>query len=256
MSKISFRRSQLFEVNEVNSMLHCAMADDLNITQTFLRGCMLYDFKSGMKAVASCRRICDAFGNDIVSERVCQDWFSRFKKGDYSLCDKPRSGRPSTVDNEALKNLLERNPRSTTREYAETLGCAQSTIITHLESLGKVSKLGVWVPHRLTQRNREQHLDACTSLLSYSRRTDWLDTVVTGDEKWILYVNVTRKRSWVDKHAPALPVDKAEVHQRKIMLSVWWDSKGVLLFEILPPNRTITAEYYCEQLERLKAEII
>ena len=134
MSKISFRRSQL---------CCTAMADDLNIT-TFLRGCMLYDFKSRMKAAASCRRICDAFGNDIVSERVCQDWFSRFKKGDYSLCDKPRSGRPSTVDNEALKNLVERNPRATTRKYAETLGCAQSTIITHLESVGKVAKLGVF----------------------------------------------------------------------------------------------------------------
>lgn len=240
------------------STLHylCNMSDNLDISQTFLRGCMLYDFKSGMKATASCRRICDAFGNDIISERVCQNWFLRFKKGDCSLSDKPRSGRPSTVDNDALKNLVEESPRSTTREYAETLGCAQSTVVTHLESLGKVPKLGVWVPHLLSQRNREQRLDACTSLLSYSRRTDWLDTVITGDEKWVLYVNVARKHSWVDKNAPALPTAKPEVHQRKVMLSVWWDSQGVLLFELLPPNRTITADYYCEQLERLREEII
>ena len=41
------------------------------------------------------------------------------------------------------------------------------------------------------------------------------------------------------------------MHPRKVMLSVWWDSEGVVYYELLPTNTTITAQVYCEQLERV-----
>ena len=39
------------------------------------------------------------------------------------------------------------------------------------------------------------------------------------------------------------------------MLSVWWDFKGVLYWELLPTNTTVTAEVYIAQLEKLKNQI-
>jgi [histone H3]-lysine36 N-dimethyltransferase SETMAR len=48
---------------------------------------------------------------------------------------------------------------------------------------------------------------------------------------------------------------RPKTHRRKILLSVWWDKYGVVHFELLPPNRTITAEYYVGQLERLNQAI-
>ena len=39
------------------------------------------------------------------------------------------------------------------------------------------------------------------------------------------------------------------------MLSVWWDVQGVVYWESLPPNTTITAEVYCAQLQNLKLEL-
>ena len=39
------------------------------------------------------------------------------------------------------------------------------------------------------------------------------------------------------------------------MLSVWWDVQGVVYWELLPPNATITAEVYCAQLQNLKLEL-
>jgi Transposase (partial DDE domain) len=47
------------------------------------------------------------------------------------------------------------------------------------------------------------------------------------------------------------PQDKSSMQGKKIMLSVWWDREGVIYFELLPFNQTITAVYYSEQLERL-----
>ena len=40
------------------------------------------------------------------------------------------------------------------------------------------------------------------------------------------------------------------------MLSVWWDFKGVVYFELLPRNQTINSNVYCRQLDSLNESII
>ena len=35
------------------------------------------------------------------------------------------------------------------------------------------------------------------------------------------------------------------------MLSIWWNSEGVLYYELLPRGVIITADIYCQQLRRL-----
>ena len=39
------------------------------------------------------------------------------------------------------------------------------------------------------------------------------------------------------------------------MLSVWWDFKGIVYFELLPRNQTINSNVYCRQLMKLEKEI-
>ena len=39
------------------------------------------------------------------------------------------------------------------------------------------------------------------------------------------------------------------------MLSVWWDWKGVVFFELLPRNQTINSDVYCRQLNKLNAVV-
>lgn len=53
-----------------------------------------------------------------------------------------------------------------------------------------------------------------------------LDGIVTGDEKWVLYVNVVRKKSWVPKGATSPPTTKPELHPKKCLLSLFWDTEG------------------------------
>ncbi|KAK6758381.1 hypothetical protein RB195_015913 [Necator americanus] len=117
-----------------------------------------------------------------------------------------------------------------------------------------VKKLGQWLPHALSDGNRQRRLDISTQLLSRSRRFDWLDTIVTGDEKWVLYVNHTHKRAWCAGDEMPDPFVKGEIHE-KVMLSVWWGVHGIYRFELLPDNTTVTAEVYCAQLQRLADKI-
>ena len=102
---------------------------------THIRHCILYEFQLGNSASA-------ALGDDAVADRTCRDWFKRFREGDISLEDRPRSGRPMESDIERLKVLIEDNPRLTIRELSTMLGCNQSTIDRHLHEMGKVNKLG------------------------------------------------------------------------------------------------------------------
>ena len=120
---------------------------------THIRHCILYESQLGNSASAATRNICGALGDDAVADRTCRDCFKRFREGDISLEGRPRPGRPTESDIERLKVLIEDNPRLTTCELSTMLGCNQSTIDRHLYEMGKVNKLGTWVPHQLTSDN-------------------------------------------------------------------------------------------------------
>lgn len=38
---------------------------------------------------------------------------------------------------------------------------------------------------------------------------------------------------------PAQTTSKTHIHQQKVMLTVWWDYKGIEFFEILPCDQAI-----------------
>ncbi len=56
------------------------------------------------------------------------------------LDDLPHTGRLLQVDMDVLKQLIEEDPRLTTRCLAEKLGCSHTTVETHLGELGKTWK--------------------------------------------------------------------------------------------------------------------
>jgi len=87
-------------------------------------------------------------------------------------------------------------------------------------------------------------------LLKRQENDPFLKRIITGDEKWVVYNNVKRKRLWSKKDEPARSTSKADIHKKKVMLSIWWDFKGIVFFELLPDNTTINSEVYC-QLDKL-----
>ncbi|KOC62074.1 Histone-lysine N-methyltransferase SETMAR, partial [Habropoda laboriosa] len=90
------------------------------------------------------KKICEVYGENVIEECVCQKWFARFRSGDFSLHDSPRSGQPQEIDNEQIKN----NSRYTTREVAQELQVSKTTVENRLHQLGYVSRLEK--PHELS----------------------------------------------------------------------------------------------------------
>ena len=112
----------------------------MEIPDGHFRYILLYYFRKGKNAVQDRKKLYDVYGEKSLTERQCQNWFARFRSGDFDLKDAPRSGRPTKVDDDKIKAMLENNQRSTTREIAETLNISHTRVGRHLKQLGYVNK--------------------------------------------------------------------------------------------------------------------
>ena len=219
--------------------------------KTHIRHCMLYEFHQGKNAVDTTKAICFAYGQGALNVRTCQNWFARFKTGDFDLTDKEREGRPLTVEDDLIEELLKEDPRRSSRELALELSVSHTTVLNRLNAMGKVQKIGKWVPHKLSEVNISQRLSICASLYSRYKRKSFLWKIVTGDEKWLYYDNPVNKKQWLDPDQAPLLCPKPELHRKKVMLCVWWDIKGVVYYELLEPTKTVNANLYSKQLVSL-----
>ncbi|XP_035737500.1 histone-lysine N-methyltransferase SETMAR-like [Vespa mandarinia] len=160
-----------------------------DINSTDIRVIFLYEYKLGNNAAKAARNINQAFGENTVNDRKVQRWFEKFRSGDFSLQNEPR-GRPETsVKNDALKALVETNPTVSSRELAARMEVDHTTILRHLSEIGKVKKMDKWVSYELTERNKLDRLNVCSSLLTRFNRDPFFDRIITCDEKWVLYDN-------------------------------------------------------------------
>lgn len=223
-------------------------------TEQHLRNCMLYEFNQKHSAAEATRRINSVY-EKALDQRKVRRWFVEFKNGNFELDDAPRSGRPLTINNQVLRNLVEKDPRLTVDEIAKKMGAPRSTVFDHLKSIGKRSLEGKWVPHFLSETNKMQRISICKSLLIQHEKDSFIHRIITGDEKWIQHDNPKRKKQWLSLGDSPKPTPKRKMHEKKTLLCVWWNIHGIVHYELLKPCQTITANVYCEQLSRLKDAI-
>ena len=142
---------------------------EMKLSRRDLRLLLLYEFRLGRQATETISNICGTMDNAVLSIRTAQHWFHRFKNSNFELDDLPHSGRPLQVDMDLLKELIEQDPRLTTRCLAERLECSHIAIETRLHKLGKTWKYGVWIPHELSPLQLQQRVDACMELITSHR---------------------------------------------------------------------------------------
>jgi histone-lysine N-methyltransferase SETMAR len=220
-----------------------------------IRVILKYEFHRGTTAAQTARNINEVFGTQVVNERTVRDWFVKFRSGSFDLHNQPR-GRPETkLDNDELKALVESDPAQSARELALKFNVSKATILAHLHEIGKVKKLDKWVPHELNDVQKRNRLEACLSLLVRHKNEPFLDRIVTCDEKWILYDNHKRSYQWLDSDETAKQCPKPNLHQKKLMVSVWWSNSGVIHHTFMKPGESITADVYCMQLDEMMRKL-
>ena len=71
----------------------------------------------------------------------------------------------------------------------------------------------------------------------------------------MFYNNYEHHRQWFSPGQTGVVTPKSDLHPKKVMLSVWWDVRGIIHWEILPDGCTITADLYCQQLNCVAAKL-
>ena len=210
---------------------------------------MLYYFKNSKNATETHKKICAVYGEGAVTDPTCQKWFAKFHAWDFLLDNAAQLGRPVEVDSHWIETLIETNQCYTTREIADIFKISKSSVENNLLQLAYVNRFDVWVPHKLRGKKSSWPYFCMRSLLKHNENVPFLKQIVPGDEKWILYNNVERKRPLGKWNVPPPTTSKAGLHPKKVMLCIWWDWKGVFYYELLPESQTINSNKYCSQLD-------
>ena len=157
---------------------------------------MIYYFKKGKIAMEHTqKKICAVYGEGAVTDGTCQKWSVKFRAGNFSLDNAPRSGRSVEVDSDRIETFIENNQCYTTQEIADILKISKSSTENHLHQLGYIHHFDVWVSHTLSEKNLLDRISACNSLLKHNENIPLVKKIVMGDEKWILCNNMEQKRS-------------------------------------------------------------
>ena len=130
----------------------------------------------------------EAYGALTPVPRTIYARFELCRAGDFSLEDKPRSGRPPNWDHiEAIRSAVEDSKISSVRQVSDATGVPIATAHSILrERLGLKKIMARWVPHDLTPDQKNTRVVMCREMLetlgSLNRR-GFLN-IFTADESW------------------------------------------------------------------------
>ena len=180
-----------------------------------------------------------------------------------SLCDKARTGRPSSSINATNKTKAEELIRTDRQisldDIATELDISHGSAHNLVKSLGFSKVCARWVPRQLMPDHKAERLNCCRELLQLSQCDEtFLGRIVTGDETWIHHYEPKSKRQSMEWRHPSSPKTKkfkTEKSAGKVMATVFWDIQGVILVDFLPKGTNVNSDRYTEALKRLKSRI-
>ena len=202
-----------------------------------------------------------AFGDEAMSRTRVFEWHRRFKEGQQSVESEERPGRPSTSKNPEMINkvrdLVLQDRRITIREICDEVDISMGSCHSILtEDLGMKRVAAKFVPRLLTPEQKEFRVMTSSDLLETSRDDpSFSSSIITGDETWVYgYDPETKAQSSVWKHPDSPRPKKArQVRSKtKVLLTAFFDHRGVVHYEYAPQGQTVTKEYYLEVLRRLR----
>ena len=77
---------------------------------------------------------------------------------------------------------------------------------------------------------------------------------VTCDKKWIVYDNGWWPTQWLDQEAPK-HFPEPNLHQKRVMVTVWWSTASLIHYSFLNPKETIKPEKHAQQINEMHQKL-
>jgi len=153
------------------------------LTKQHLREVLIFYFNWKKNATEAHRMLVEVYGDTAPTDKLCREWFRRFKDGDFSVEDKSRSGQTKKFEDKELEALLEENQSQTQEELAESLEVTQA-ISVRLRAMGTIQKQENRMPYELKPRDVERRFFTCEQLIQRQQRKGFFAEKVFSDCDW------------------------------------------------------------------------
>ena len=230
-----------------------------------IRGVIKYLHKKGLSGQEIHNDMVNVLGESAPSYATVKNWIAEFKRGRTSIQDEPRSRRPKTATTPEIiakvHDMVLDDRRVKVREIGNAIGISNDRVHFILQQELHMKKLSArWVPHLLTvdqKRIRMKISQACLDRFKQNKM-DLKRRFITVDETWIHHFTPETKdqsKQWTDAGGSAPKKAKTVQSAGKVMASVVWDYKGILLIDYLQKGKIINSEYYRNLLDQLNLKI-
>jgi AraC-like DNA-binding protein len=181
------------------------------------RYCIKFCQMLGDSKAETIRKIQQAFSDDAIGVTQIKEWFNYFKDGRTLADSDQRSGRPPTSQNaniiENVRSVILEDRRLTVREIADEVGISTGSAHSILtENLHMCRMVAKFVPKLFSQEHQQLRLEVARDMLECaSGDTEFLKTMITGDETWVYgYDPETKVQSSQWKHSSSPRPIKAQ----------------------------------------------
>ena len=128
------------------------------------------------------------------------------------------------------------------------------------EKLGYRKLCSRWVPRMSTDDHKMKWMGSALKFLTHCAQEgdEFLDSILTGGETWVSHHTPESKPhslQWRHTHSPRTKKFETSISVKKIMASIFWDRKAILLVDFMPPGTTVNAAAYCDTLTQLRQAI-
>ncbi|UYV72295.1 hypothetical protein LAZ67_9002491, partial [Cordylochernes scorpioides] len=205
-----------------------------------------------------------AYGEATLDRSTVYRWYKMFSEGREDVNDEERAGRPSTSTTDEKVNEVEKmilaNRRITVREVAEDLNISIGSCHSiFINDLGMRQVAAKFVPKLLNCDQKQHRMNIANEMLDSVRDDpNLLQRVITGDEAWVYGYDLETKAQssqWKLPHEPR-PKKARQVRSNvKVLLTVFFDCRGVVHHEFLSQGRTVNKEYYLQFMRNLREAI-
>jgi len=175
-----------------------------------------------------------------MSNSMVRRWVRLFNEGRENVHDDPRSGRPSVVKEDLVREVEEKirenrqfNIMSLSLHFPKISRSLLHEIVS--DKLKFRKSCARWVPKMLAEEQKwKRQASALDFLTRYSDEGDhFLSHVVTGEETWVLQATPESKQQsmkWRHTSSPTKTKFKQTTSTRKIMCTVFWGRKAICLW--------------------------
>ncbi len=160
-----------------------------------------------------------------------------------------------------MRALVRQDRRLAVRMLPEELNLNRETVGQILtEDLSMKKLCAKTVPKNLlVEQKHERMATAQDCLKQVESDPTLLDCVITGDESWFFQYDPETKRQnqqWLSHGSARSKKVKMSKSKVKTMIIVFFDSKGIVHKEFVPPGQTVNQQFYLKVLDWLRKQVV